>query len=122
MTAANLDLIFRALSDGTRRLLIHALTRAEALSARELAVRWSGDARGIARRLTVLEGAGLIERVGGGRASRFRLQERVLQLAAAWLARQDTLYVRALDEVDRRLSEAATPDRRLERLHGTQDG
>ena len=102
----NLTLTFTALADDMRRSLIHALAHGGAMSGSELGRRVNGDARSVARHLQILERAGLVERVASERTSRFRLCQKPLQAALTWLARQESLYVQALDEVDRRLSEA----------------
>lgn len=112
--APNLDLAFRALAHGTRRLLVRALARAEALSARDLASQLPANSRVISRHLKVLVAAGLVGCVGDGLVSRYRLRRDVLQSATDWLRRQDVLQVLTLDLLDRRLSEAARPDRRWE--------
>jgi DNA-binding transcriptional ArsR family regulator len=109
--APNLTLTFTALADSTRRSLIHALAHGETLSASELCRRLRADSRSIARHLQILERGGLIERVGEEPAPRFRLCQKPLQAAVAWIARQDTLYMRALDDLDRRLSETADSER-----------
>ena len=53
-----LDRTFRALADGTRRSMIHALARGEARSAGELGSRFSSAQPTISRHLKVLEEAG----------------------------------------------------------------
>jgi DNA-binding transcriptional ArsR family regulator len=102
----NLTLAFTALADDVRRSLIHALAHGGTMSGTELGRRLNGDSRSIALHLQILERAGLVERVASERASRFRLCQKPLQAAVTWLARQESLYVQALDELDRRLSEA----------------
>jgi DNA-binding transcriptional ArsR family regulator len=110
--AADLNLTFTALADGIRRMLIHALARGEALSGPELARQLRADSRTISRQLQVLERVGLIERVGTDeRTPRFRLCREPLRAALGWIARQEALYVQSLDELDRRLSEAACSGR-----------
>lgn len=101
----NLTLTFTALADDMRRSMIHALAHGGTMSGSELGQRLNVDSRSIARHLQILERAGLVERLASGRTSRFRLCYKPLQAATAWLARQENLYVQALDELDRRLSE-----------------
>lgn len=110
----NLDLAFRAVGHNTRRLLVRALARAEALSAEDLASQLPGGARAIQRHLRVLGEAGLIARVGDGVASRYRLRRDVLDSMTDWLRRQDILHVFTLEQLDQRLAEAARQDRRWE--------
>jgi DNA-binding transcriptional ArsR family regulator len=107
----NLDLAFRALGHSTRRLLVRALARAEALSADDLASQLPGDTRAIPRHLRVLVGAGLVMCFGDGVVSRYRLRRDVLDSMTEWLRRQDVLQVFTLELLDQRLSEAAKHDR-----------
>ncbi len=107
----NLSITFTALADDVRRLLIHALAHGGELSGSELCRQLRADSRSIARHLQILERAGLIEPVGDERAPRFRLCQKPLQAAVRWIARQETRYVQALDELDRRLSETADRER-----------
>jgi DNA-binding HxlR family transcriptional regulator len=108
---ADLNLTFTALGNSFRRTLIHALARGEALSGRELGRQLRANSRSIARQLQVLERVGLIERVGEETTPRFRLCREPLRAALRWMARQEALYLQSLDELDRRLSEAACSGR-----------
>ncbi len=120
-SAPDLNLTFTALADETRRTLIHALARGGALTGRELGRQLRGNPRSIARHLQVLERVGLVERVGGEPTPRFRLCREPLRAAVRWISRQETLYVQALDDLDRRLSEAACSERGWEPRRGASD-
>ena len=109
--APTLGLTFTALADDTRRALIHALAHGGTLSGSDLSRQLGADSRSVTRHLRILERCGLIERMGEERAPRFRLCQKPLQTAVAWIARQETVYVRALDELDRQLSETAGSER-----------
>jgi DNA-binding transcriptional ArsR family regulator len=109
-SASRLDLTFRALSDGTRRSMIHALARGEARSAGELGRQFRSAQPTISRHLKVLEQAGLVERTIEGRMHRFRLRRQALQDAQAWIARHQAFWTGAVEQLDRLLSEDANDE------------
>jgi DNA-binding transcriptional ArsR family regulator len=102
--AARLDRTFHALSDGTRRAMIHVLARGEARSAGELGRRFGSAQPTISKHLKVLEQAGLVERTVEGRVHRFRLRRKRLQEAEGWLARHQAFWTGAVAQLDRLLS------------------
>jgi DNA-binding transcriptional ArsR family regulator len=104
--ASSLDLTFRALSDRTRRSMIHALARGEARSASELGRRFRSAQPTISKHLKVLEQAGLVERRIEGRVHRFQLRRQPLHDAEHWIARHQAFWTRAVDRLERLLSEA----------------
>ena len=103
-SAQKLDATFNALSDGTRRSMIHALARGEARSAGELGRRFRSAQPTISRHLKVLEQAGLVERMVEGRIHRFRLRREALQEANGWLTRHQAFWTGALDQLEQLLS------------------
>jgi DNA-binding transcriptional ArsR family regulator len=102
-----LDLTFRALADGTRRSMIHALAQGEARSASELGRRFRSAQPTISKHLKVLEEAGLVVRTIDGRVHRFRLRRKPLRDAEAWLTRHQAFWTGAIAQLDRLLSEGA---------------
>ena len=64
---SSLDRVFRALADGTRRSMIHALARGQARSAGELGRRFRSAQPTISRHLKVLERADLAHEVAAPR-------------------------------------------------------
>jgi len=110
--ASRLDDTFRALADGTRRSMIHALARGEARSAGELGRRFRSAQPTISKHLKVLERAGLVERTVEGRVHRFRLRRTPLQDAGGWIARHQAFWTGAVEQLDRLFSEVANDDRR----------
>lgn len=105
--ASTLDLTFRALSDGTRRSMIHVLARGEARSASELGRRFRSAQPTISKHLKVLEDAGLVVRTVEGRVHRFRLRRKPLRDAEGWLARHQAFWTGAVAQLDRLLSDGA---------------
>ncbi len=102
---SSLDRVFRALADGTRRSMIHALARGQARSAGELGRRFRSAQPTISRHLKVLERAGLLQRTVEGRVHRFRLRQRKLEEARGWIARHQAFWEGAVDRLDHLLSE-----------------
>jgi DNA-binding transcriptional ArsR family regulator len=100
-----LDRTFGALSDGTRRSMIHALARGEARSAGELGRQFHSAQPTISKHLKVLEEAGLVVRTVEGRVHRFRLRRKSLREAEGWLARHQAFWTGAVAQLDRLLSE-----------------
>ena len=103
---SHLDLTFQALSDATRRAMIHALAGGEAWSAGELGSQFRSAQPTISKHLKVLEQAGLVERTIEGRMHRFRLRQKPLRDAQRWLARHQAFWTGAVDQLERLLGEA----------------
>jgi DNA-binding transcriptional ArsR family regulator len=84
--------------------MIHALARGEARSAGELGKQFNSTQPTISRHLKVLEQAKLIERSVEGRVHLFRLRQKPLQEASAWLDRHQRFWNGAIDELETLLS------------------
>jgi DNA-binding transcriptional ArsR family regulator len=95
-----LDLTFHALSDRTRRAVIHALAGGEARSAGELGKQFRSAQPTISRHLKVLEQAKLIERSVEGRVHLFRLRQKPLQEAGSWIERHQQFWNGAVDQLE----------------------
>lgn len=106
MQSATLDRTFHALADGTRRSMIHALAHGQARSASELGRRFRSAQPTISKHLKVLEQAGLITRTIDGRVHRFRLRRDSLRQAEDWLARHQTFWTGAVNQLEALLGEA----------------
>jgi DNA-binding transcriptional ArsR family regulator len=109
--SSNLDHTFRALSDGTRRAMIHALAHGKARSASELGRQFDSAQPTISKHLKVLEQAGLVARSIEGRTHRFRLRRKPLQDAGGWIARHQAFWTGAIEQLDRLLSEVPSDGR-----------
>jgi DNA-binding transcriptional ArsR family regulator len=108
---STLDRTFRALADGTRRSMIHALARGQARSAGELGRRFRSAQPTISKHLKVLERAQLVERTIEGRVHRFRLRPRPLREAGGWIARHQAFWEGAVAQLERLLSEVPRDER-----------
>ena len=79
-----LDRVFHALSDRTRRALLHRLARGPA-SVSELAEPFAMSRPAVSKHLQVLEDAALIARAIDGRVHRCSIEARPLRDSAQWL-------------------------------------
>jgi DNA-binding transcriptional ArsR family regulator len=93
---AALDSVFSALSDPTRRRILHLLARAE-FCVTELAKSFSVSLPAISKHLRVLEKAGLIRRERDGRVHRLRLEAKPMRDAAAWIEHYRVFWEVRLD-------------------------
>jgi DNA-binding transcriptional ArsR family regulator len=111
-TSEDLDLLFGALADATRRGIVERLAVGDA-TVTELAAPFSISLPAISRHLKVLERASLITRSQQGRWRHARLSPTSLASAAMWLSRYERLWTESLDRLDDHLarvtSEQSTP-------------
>jgi len=112
----DLDRVFAALTDPTRREILARLEREESLSIKALAAPFPIKLPAVMKHLDVLGAAGLITRCKQGRTVDVRLSPARLQEAAEWLRRYERFWTPALDrlaahaeakEAEARQSEAA---------------
>jgi DNA-binding transcriptional ArsR family regulator len=99
---ADLDQVFWALSDATRRQVVGQLGRGPA-SVTELAQPHAMSLPGFMKHLKVLEDAGLVVRSKEGRVVRCELAPAPLQEAAMWLAHYERFWSERLDALGRYL-------------------
>jgi DNA-binding transcriptional ArsR family regulator len=99
---ADLDQVFWALSDATRRGVVARLTQGGA-SISELAHPHGMSLPGFIKHLRVLEDAGLLVRAKEGRTVRCELAPRALEDAAMWLAQYEPFWSARLDALGRYL-------------------
>jgi DNA-binding transcriptional ArsR family regulator len=106
----DLDLVFAALADPTRRDVLRALGEG-ASSVSVLAQAFRMSLTGFIKHLQVLEHAGLIERSKQGRVVRCELSAEPLQEAAVWLSRYEKFWTERFDALGRYLyhQEELTP-------------
>lgn len=109
--AADLNRVFQALSDPTRRAVVERLGRGPA-AASELARPFAMALPSFMQHLGVLEKVGLVVSSKQGRVRTYRLVPRPLQAAEGWMAKQRQLWERRLDQFDqyvRTLKETQQP-------------
>ena len=114
-TAPQLDRVFAALADPTRRAILAQLARGEA-TVNELVAPFDLRQPTISKHLKVLERAGLVSR---GRQAQFRpvrLNARPLAQAAQWLGDYERFWEVSLDRLDEYVQEL----KRKERAHANK--
>lgn len=102
-TSEELDLLFGALADATRRGIVEQLALGEA-TVTELAAPFSISLPAISRHLKVLERASIITRSQQGRWRSARLSPTSLASAAQWLSLHEQLWAERLDRLDDHLA------------------
>ena len=97
--SAELDLIFSALGDSTRRAILQRLRRHPA-TINEIAKPFPVSLNAISKHVMVLERAGLVRREIKGREHYCRLEGRALREAEEWLERYRRFWERRLDALE----------------------
>ena len=97
--SAELDLVFSALSDQTRRGIVKGLTEKKR-TAQELAAPFSISLPAISKHLKVLERAQLIRREIKGRTHVFSLEIESLEKASAWLKFHQEYWEQSLTKME----------------------
>lgn len=110
-TSEQLDLLFGALADATRRGIVERLAAGEA-TVTDLAAPYSISLPAISRHLKVLERASLITRSQEGRWRHAQLSPTTLAGAASWLARYEQLWAERLDQLDDHLARITADTKR----------
>ena len=94
--ALDLDLVFGALSDPTRRRIVTRLSQGEATLS-ELAEPFDLTMPGLSKHVTVLERAGIVHKWRVGRSRYCRLLPEQLEAADQWLQTQTRFWSDRLD-------------------------
>jgi DNA-binding transcriptional ArsR family regulator len=113
MTAARapqLDSLFAALADPTRRAIIERLLASGELSVGDVAASFTISTPAISRHLQVLVRAGLIERRIERQWRLIRVRADALAPLESWLSRQRRHWTAALDRLEA-VAAAQTPKR-----------
>ena len=97
--SANVDAIFRALADPTRRNVVERLSQKPA-SASDLAAPYRMALLSFVEHMKVLEGCGLVRSRKQGRVRTYELSVNRLKLAEDWLSRQRRFWEKRLDQLD----------------------
>ena len=97
-----LDAVFGALADRTRRRILESLSGGE-LAVSELAAPHEMSLPGFMKHLRVLEDAGLIARSKEGRVVSCELSAAPMRDAATWISRYEKFWTAQLDSLARYL-------------------
>lgn len=111
MVEYQLDAVFHALSDATRRAMLRSLSEGER-SVGDLAAPHAMSLAGASKHIRMLEKAGLVRREVRGRTHICRLDAAALQEAQAWLTFYERFWTHRLDALERALTRPApsTPE------------
>ena len=101
----NLDSVFRALADPTRRAVIQQLGQGPA-SVSELAKPFNMALPSFMKHIGVLEESGLIGSEKIGRVRRCKIEPEKMAIAQAWLEEQSALWEERLDRFEAHLKNA----------------
>jgi DNA-binding transcriptional ArsR family regulator len=96
--SAALDLMFQALADPTRRVMVERLSRAPA-SVCELAQPLAMSLPAVLQHLQVLEASGLVRSEKVGRVRTCRIEPKALRSAEQWINERRTSWERRLDHL-----------------------
>jgi len=102
----SLSLVFQALSDPSRRVIVERLCRGPA-SVSELAEPLDMSLPAVIQHLQVLESSGLVRSEKAGRVRTCRLQRAALQSAEKWLNARRAMWERKLDRLGDYLEQQA---------------
>jgi DNA-binding transcriptional ArsR family regulator len=99
MTNENLDAVFGALADPTRRAILARLASGE-VTVNELAEPFAMSQPAVSKHLKVLERAGLIARGRDAQRRPCRLQPGSLKTVADWVAHYEHFWTESFDRLD----------------------
>jgi DNA-binding transcriptional ArsR family regulator len=99
---AELDAVFAALADSTRRDILQSLSGGD-LAVSELAAPHEMSLPGFMKHLRVLEDAGLVTRTKEGRVVSCTLSARPMKEASVWMSRYEKFWTEKLDSLARYL-------------------
>ncbi len=107
ISATRLDAVFHALSDPTRRQMLHALAEGER-TVGELAAPFRMSLAGAAKHVKMLERSGLLRRTVRGRTHICRLEPAPLASANEWFRYYTRFWEQSLDALEAALREEDT--------------
>jgi DNA-binding transcriptional ArsR family regulator len=116
MSEAQLDAVFGALADRTRRAILTRLTEGEATVA-ELAAPFPMSQPAVSRHLKVLEDAGLITRSRQATARLSHLRAEPLREAVTWIAAYREYWEESYQRLDELLATTRTQEHQHEHHH-----
>jgi len=103
----SLDLMFQALADPTRRVMVERLSRGPA-PVSELAKPLAMSLSAVVQHLQELQASGLVRSEKVGRVRTCRIDPAALRIAEEWIAARRAIWERRLDRLGEFL--AAQPD------------
>jgi len=113
---AQLDAVFHALGDPTRRRMLRELSRGER-PVTELAEPYAMSLAAAAKHIKALEAAGLVRKDVRGRTHVCRLEARPLARASSWLDYYERFWTTRLDILERLLTDTDAARKARARPH-----
>ena len=110
-SAAQLDRVFAALADPTRRAILARLANGEA-TVNELVAPFELSQPTISKHLKVLEGAGLVSRGRNAQFRPVRTNAAPLKHAARWIGDYQRCWEESLDRLDAYLQELQAKEKK----------
>jgi len=103
MESAQLDALFTALSDRTRRDIVARLSEGEA-TVKELAEPYAMSLQAVSQHIQVLERSGLISRGRHRQTRPCRLEPEALAAAVSWIEESRRTWSERMDRLETRLA------------------
>jgi len=100
----NIDRVFHALGDPTRRAIVERLSE-EAMSASRLAVPLDITVAAVVQHLQILEKSGLVRTTKVGRVRTCRIEPAGLSVAERWIGERRSMWERRFDRLGDLLAE-----------------
>jgi DNA-binding transcriptional ArsR family regulator len=119
--SGQLDRVFQALADATRRDMVERLIRGPA-SVSELAQPFAMSLPAVMQHVQVLEACGLVRSEKVGRVRTCRIEPGALRMAEDWIGRQRTAWERRLDRLGGYLAEQVDQSEHPESPQGPPPG
>jgi DNA-binding transcriptional ArsR family regulator len=104
-----LEVVFSALADPTRRAIVERLAGESDLAVTQIAEPFAVSLPAVMKHLDVLARAKLIARAKGGRTVRCRLTAAPMERAMQWLSRYERFWTERLDALAKFVEEDACP-------------
>jgi DNA-binding transcriptional ArsR family regulator len=104
LSDAEVDRLFRALADATRRDILHRTMAGEA-SVSQLAAAYDMSFAAVQKHVAVLEGAGLVTKHANGRERIVRGQPEMIEKARRLLGRYEEIWRSRVERLDALLAE-----------------
>ena len=104
-----LDLVFQALSDPSRRMMVERLSRGPA-TVSDLAQPLDMSLPAVMQHLQVLETSGLVRSEKAGRVRTCRIEPNVLATAEGWFAKRRASWERRFDRLEAFLADEDADD------------
>ena len=107
--SSDLDTVFHALADPTRRAVVNQLSRGPA-TVSELAAPFEMALPSFLQHLKVLENSGLVRSRKSGRVRTCEIRTETLTTAQSWIEEQKAIWERRLDRLETYLEDLQSGD------------